>query len=71
VVVAATGADAHGGGPTADETSAPGQAGSAAGSTSTADPVARTLGGVGLVAGLGALVCALLAWRRSSESAAG
>jgi uncharacterized protein YcnI len=71
VVVAATGADAHGGGPTADETAAPGQAGSAAGSTSTADPVARTLGGVGLVAGLGALVFALLAWRRSSESAAG
>ena len=70
VVVPATGAEPHAA-PTTDETAALGQAGSTAVSTSAADPVARTLGGVGLVAGLGALVFALLGWRRGSGLAAG
>jgi periplasmic copper chaperone A len=66
-VVAATGTDPHGGAPTtSDETPAPGQGDSATASTSAADPVARALGAVGLVAGLGALVFAFLVWRRGS-----
>ena len=71
VVVAATGADPHSGAPTSDGTPAPAQAGAAGTSTSTADPVARTLGLVGLVAGLGALAFAFLAWRRGSGPTAG
>ncbi len=71
-VVAATDADSHGGAATttSDETTAPAQAATAA-STSVADPVARVLGGVGLVAALGALAFAFLAWRRASETTAG
>jgi periplasmic copper chaperone A len=71
-VVAATGADSHGSAATttSDETTAPAQAATAA-STSAADPVARVLGGVGLVAALGALAFAFLAWRRASETTAG
>lgn len=69
-VVAATGTDSHGGATTSDETSAA-QTDSAAASTSAADPVARALAGVGLVAGLGALVFAFLAWRRGSGPTAG
>ena len=71
VVVEATGADPHGGAAASDGPPAPAQAGAAATSTSAADPVARTLGGAGLVAGLGALVFALLAWRRRSGPTAG
>jgi uncharacterized protein YcnI len=66
-VVAATGADSHGGAATtSDETPAAAQPDAATASTSAADPVARALGGVGLVAGLGALVLGFLAWRRGS-----
>ena len=69
-VVAATSADSHGGA-TTDETPAAAQAASATASTSTADPVARALAGVGLVAGLGAAAFAFLAWRRASGPTAG
>jgi uncharacterized protein YcnI len=61
VAAAATGSDHHGGAaspstePAADTGGAPGS-----------DAVARTLGAVGLVAGVGALVVAVLAWRRSA-----
>ena len=70
-VVAATGTDAHGGAATSDETPPAAPADTAAASTSTADPVARALAGVGLVAGLGAAVFAFLAWRRASGPTAG
>ena len=70
-VVAATGTDSHGGATTSDETPAAPQADSAAASSSATDPVARALGAVGLVAGLGALVFALLAWRRAPGPTSG
>jgi uncharacterized protein YcnI len=61
VAAAATGSDQHGGAagsstePAADTGSTPGS-----------DQVARTLGALGLVAGVGALVISVLAWRRSA-----
>ncbi len=68
VTAAAAGTDDHGGA-SADPSATPaaGDATTAA-SASSADPVARTLGGVGLVAGLVALVLAALVWRRGSGS---
>ncbi|HEY5978626.1 MAG TPA: YcnI family protein [Microlunatus sp.] len=63
VVAAAAGADHHGGASTDPVEPATDDAAAAAGST---DPQARLLAGVGLVAGLGALVIAVLAWRRGS-----
>ena len=65
-VVAATGADSHGAPAASDESPTAAQADAATAATSSADPVARALGGVGLVAGLGALVLGFLAWRRGS-----
>ncbi len=64
-VAAATGSDQHGGapGPSTEPSPDPtADTGSATGS----DPVARTLGALGLVAGAGALVVAVLGWRRSA-----
>ena len=70
-VVAATGTDSHGGAGTTDETPAAAPADSASASTGATDPVARALGGAGLVAGLGAAVFAFLAWRRGTGPTAG
>ena len=68
-VVAAAGADHGGSGQSADAQSAS-PAVSAAGAdphASTSDSLGRALGGLGLVAGLAALVVATLAWRRSGR----
>lgn len=60
-VAAATGSD-HEGGAASPSVASAVDTGSATGS----DQVARTLGALGLVAGVGALVVAVLAWRRSA-----
>lgn len=65
VVAAASGADHHGGS-TATESAVPaGAEDHGTSSVTTSDPVGRILGGLGLVAGVAALVVAVLAWRRS------
>jgi uncharacterized protein YcnI len=65
-VAAATGSD-HDGGQASPSTDPAADPGGDPGSAATGpDPVARTLGALGLVAAAGALVVAVLAWRRAA-----
>lgn len=69
IEAAAADDDQHGG--SAPDTQDVGGDTAEAASTSTPDPVARALAGVGLGAGSAALVVALLAWRRTAGSRTG